>query len=93
MTKEQIAALCMVIRSHERLRIDNMLLSAMLVGSQATREPPTDWLKELRILRELPAHRAALEETEWLVSQVQHGVDEDALMKLISSIPKSTLPD
>lgn len=93
MTRQQLDDLCQLIHHYARLKIDNMLLSSILLKSETTENPPVDWLKELRLLRELPVHRASLEETEQLVSLIRQTAHEDALMTLISCIPKSTLPD
>ena len=82
-----------MIRHYTRLRIDNILMSGMLLASEESGKPVEDWLGQLRILRQLPAHQAALKETEWLIAQVRQTADEESLMTLISSIPKSGLPN
>lgn len=93
MKKDQLDSLCNILRIYTRMRTDCILMTAILDEAELRGRVPLDWRDELARLRELPAHREAREETEWLVSQARRTADEDALMKLISHIPKSTLPD
>lgn len=88
MTKEQQLALCNLIRAYTRLRIDSFQLFAMMVAAKDRGELPEDIHEELRRLRELPAMRAEIEETERLISLVQRANNEDALMMLIFDLSK-----
>ena len=59
-----------LLRAYARLRIDMVLMSGMLAKAQVNQVPPQDWHSELMQLRQLPAHRDALQELEALLHEV-----------------------
>ena len=88
MTDEEWVAMKEFIRAYSRLRTDSIILSAMLLKCEINQVPPQDWLAELRQMRDLPAHRAAHQDTEELLARVEQKRGDNRLTWLLKNLPK-----
>jgi len=83
--------LCDLIRHYVRLRKAHFYLLGLMLTAQKTGKVPDDLMAQLRMLRDLPEYRAAMEETEALIAGVLQTVDEAALTQLILETVKEGL--
>jgi hypothetical protein len=90
-TDEQWKVLVDFARLYVKARIDLQLLSGMLMRAEIDQVPPKDWLADLKRLRDLPAHRASLEELESLVKELEQTQRENELIHFLAMVPESDL--
>jgi hypothetical protein len=90
-TNEEWEAVTQLLKLYARVRIDLIIMSGMLMLSQTSGQPPEDWYSDLKRLRDLPAHKASLDDLEARLDKVEQEQRENELLELLQALPGSDL--